>query len=81
MVTYDKVAVREKLMNMYDRKINKVLTTSKQYGVYCKLYAELSTFGVDEALRLAEREIQRPDIKVSARKCYTQFCINFQRLA
>jgi len=81
MVTYDKVATREKLMKMYDKKINKVLTTSKQYGVYIKLYAELSTFGVNEALRLAEREIAKPGIKVSARKCYTWFCINFQRLA
>lgn len=80
MVTYDKQAVREKLMKMYDKKINKVLSTSRQYDIYCKLYAKLSIFGVDEALRLAESEIARNDIKISARKCYTQFCTNFLRL-
>ena len=81
MVGYDKEATREKLMKMYDKKISKVLSTSKQYGIYIKLYAELSIHGVDEALRLAEREIARDGIKISERKCYTWFCINFQRIA
>ena len=79
MVAYDKAAVREKLMAAYDKKINNATKKSK-YDAYIILYAELR-IGVDEALALAEKEAASTENNASSRKCYSQFCINFQRMA